>query len=179
MEEIWSDIEGFEGFYQVSNKGNVKSLDRLVNGCSFKGYQRMKGKQLKLQKRKSGHLDVLLKKNGKEKRCWVHRLVAKAFIPNPDNLPIVNHIDSNPQNNSVENLEWCTQQHNINHCVKSGRFNPRKGVDHKDCRLTEEQVIEIRKLGGNGLSYQKISQLFNISDTHVKNIIIRKKWKHI
>jgi hypothetical protein len=179
MTEEWKDVKGFEGFYQISNLGRVRSLDRYVNGTGKKTKQFIKGVILKAQKRKSGHLDVLLKKNGLEKRCWVHRLVASAFLSNINNLPIVNHIDSNPENNVVTNLEWCSQKHNIQHCVASGRFNARKGIEHKDCKLTENQVLEIRRLGEANKSYYSIAKLYGISEAHAKNIIKRVNWKHL
>ena len=100
MEEIWKDIEGYEGLYKISNMGRVKSI-------KFN-----KEKILFLQKDKYGYLRVGLRKMGKLKNYFVHRLVAEAFIPNPNNLPIVNHKDENKQNNCVENLEWCTVKYN-------------------------------------------------------------------
>lgn len=178
--EVWKDIKGFEGFYQVSNLGRVRSLDRLVNGRGKKGFQRLKGQIMKLQQRKAGHLDVLIKKNGEEKRCWVHRLVAAAFIPNVENLPIVNHIDSNPQNNHVSNLEWCTHKYNINHCVKEGRFNPRIGETSPWNKLKTEEVIEIReRFSAGGITKASLSREYGVSAGTIANIINRKKWKHI
>ena len=118
---------------------------------------------LKLQKRKAGHLDILLKKNGKEERCWVHRLVAVAFLENKNNLPIVNHIDSNPENNRVDNLEWCTQKHNIRHCVNSGRFNPKIGETSPFNKLKTEQVIEIRKrFETENVTYTSLSKEYGV-----------------
>ena len=102
MEEQWLDIIGYEG-YQVSNLGRVKSLGN---------YKTRKEKILKQCIDKDGYLQVQLCKNGKIKTFKVHRLVAQAFIPNPDNLPQVNHKDENKENNIVSNLEWCTQQYN-------------------------------------------------------------------
>lgn len=180
MEEIWKDIDGYEGFYQVSNLGRVRSLDRLVTGCGRKGLQKAKGQIMKLQARKAGHLDVLLKKNGVEERCWVHRLVANAFIPNPTSLPIVNHIDSNPKNNEISNLEWCTQKHNVNHCVKEGRFNPRTGETSPFNKLKTEEVIEMReRFASSKVTYRQLAKDYKVCEGHVKNIITRKKWKHI
>jgi len=104
VKEIWKDIKGYEGFYQVSNLGKIKSLPRnntikqskiLKNGYSRKGY-----------------CIVNLSKNNKVKSYRVHRLVAQAFIPNPNNYPDVNHKDENKLNNSVDNLEWCDSQYN-------------------------------------------------------------------
>lgn len=100
--EIWKDIEGYEGLYQISNYGNVKTLPR----------PRVKSTIMKLELHK-GYYKVCFSKNNKSKHFFVHRLVAQAFIPNPDNLPCVNHKDENSLNNCVNNLEWCTQQYNL------------------------------------------------------------------
>lgn len=118
MKEIWVDVKDYVGLYQVSNLGRVKSLDRYVNGNGM--MQLKKGKLLKLQVSKSGYLYVCLCNNGKEKLCRVNRLVAEAFLPNPDNLPQVNHKDEDKTNNSVDNLEWCDNKYNINYgtCIE-------------------------------------------------------------
>lgn len=114
MQEIWKDVEGYEGLYQVSNLGNVRGLDRVRrNGKSHSQQCFQKGKLLKPAIQKSvGYKFVVLSKQGKTKGFRVHRLVAKAFIPNPNNYPCINHKDENKTNNSVENLEWCTVRYN-------------------------------------------------------------------
>ena len=101
--EYWKPVVGYEGLYEVSNWGRVKSLNYNHTG---------KGKIIKYQKTKHGYLQVGLWKNGKCKKYAVHRLVAQVFIPNPNNLPCVNHKDENEQNNVVSNLEWCTHEYN-------------------------------------------------------------------
>ena len=112
MEEIWKDIAGFEGLYQVSNMGNVKSLERTV--CDNRGYYRTVPERIRKPRNTGkGYLAVNLYKDGKAKNYKIHRLVAQAFLPNPYNLPEVNHIDEDKYNNCVENLEWCTSQYNI------------------------------------------------------------------
>ena len=103
-EENWKDIEGYEGLYQVSDKGRVKSLNYNHTG---------KEKIMKLKTTKKGYLSIALHKYGKQEYLRVHRLVAQAFIPNPDNLPQVNHKDEDKTNNCVENLEWCTAKYNL------------------------------------------------------------------
>ena len=109
MQEIWRDIKGYEGLYQISNFGNVKSVERIVKrGTNFKPVCE---RVLKTGD-KGGYKYVILSKNGKTKTGWVHRLVAQAFIPNPDNLPCINHKDEHPSNNRVDNLEWCTHSYN-------------------------------------------------------------------
>ena len=105
MNEIWKDIDGYEGLYQVSNLGNVKSLNYNRTG---------KERILKPGTNGSGYLHVILCKNGKIRLFKVHRLVAKAFLENPDHKSDVNHKDENKTNNCVENLEWMTRQENIN-----------------------------------------------------------------
>ena len=113
MEE-WRSIPGYEGLYEVSNLGRVRSLDRYVK-YSNGNIHLHKGKVLSLGKNTDGYLKVHLKCNTKCKTITVHRLVALTFIPNPDNLPCVNHKDEDKTNNRVENLEWCTQQYNLNY----------------------------------------------------------------
>ena len=111
MKEEWRDIEGYEGKYMVSNMGNVKSLKRTVwyNG----GYYKKSEKILKGCDNGKGYLRVELCKDGKGKWYRINRLVAQAFLENPQNLPEVNHIDQDKTNNKVENLEWCTNQYNV------------------------------------------------------------------
>ena len=125
--EVWKDIKDYEGLYQVSNFGRIKSLERYKN-CHSK-------KVLVKEKLLSGHtrrpntndyLNVVLSKNGECKRYAIHRLVAQEFIDNPDGKPQVNHIDGNKQNNRADNLEWCTNKENCIHAVKNGLFRKKK-----------------------------------------------------
>lgn len=112
-EEIWKDIKGYEGLYQVSNLGRVKSLDRVIiknNGFTI----HIKEKILQNSIDRKGYPIIGLCKMGKCKTKPIHRLVADAFIPNPENKPEIDHIDTDPTNNRVENLRWCTRQENCN-----------------------------------------------------------------
>jgi hypothetical protein len=113
--EIWKDIKGYEGLYQVSNFGNVKRILFINNICS-----KQKEKLLKININKFGRCLVHLYKNNIRKAKQVHRLVATAFIDNPKNLPQINHLDGNPQNNNITNLEWCTAKENMKHSYHSG-----------------------------------------------------------
>ena len=116
MEEIWKPVKGYEELYQVSNLGRVKSLERI--DCHG---QPRKEKILRYGINK-GYCYVTLCKNGKHTTFLVHRLVAEAFIPNPNNYPQVNHKDENPSNNCVENLEWCDQKYNSNYGTRNKRI---------------------------------------------------------
>lgn len=112
--QIWREIPGYEGLYQVSNTGRVRSLN--YNGTR-------KTKVLKQITDKLGYKRVNLFKNNKKKNYLVHRLVALAFIPNPNNYPIINHKDENPSNNYYKNLEWCTYEYNNNYGTKKQKIS--------------------------------------------------------
>lgn len=106
-EEVWKDIKDYEGLYQVSNFGRVRSVDRYVNYKNIKNKKRlMKGQIINLNKDNRGYFVVTLSKNNERKNYSVHRLVAEAFIPNPDNLPTVDHINRIRTDNRVDNLRW-------------------------------------------------------------------------
>lgn len=108
MEEIWKPIKGFEGLYEISSRGRLKSYKKTP-----------KGQILKLHNKKGDYFKVSLQGKGKHNRSVsVHRLVAEHFLPNPHNLPQVNHIDGNKQNNMADNLEWCTPTQNVRHSLK-------------------------------------------------------------
>lgn len=116
MLEIWKDIKNFEGSYQISNTGKVKSLKRDVfNGCKFITRPE---RIIKFGDNGHGYLFVSLWKNNKPTRMYVHKLVAEAFIPNPNNYKEINHKDENKANNNVYNLEWCDRKYNENYKTK-------------------------------------------------------------
>lgn len=122
--EIWKDVVGYEGLYQVSNMGNVRSLDRIDKV----GRLRV-GRLLKPATYNNGYKRVMFSYDTKEKSFLVHRLVAEAFIDNPNNYPIINHKDENPSNNRVENLEWCTVKYNNNYGTVKERIK-KANINH-------------------------------------------------
>lgn len=122
MKEVWKDITEYEGVYQVSNLGRVKSLDRII--INKNGRKRLrKGKILNSLMNKSGYFKVCLYKDNNIKNMYIHQLVAKAFIPNPNNLHEVNHIDEDKSNNVVDNLEWCDRNYNINYGTRNKKVS--------------------------------------------------------
>lgn len=120
MEER-KDIEGYEGIYKISNLGNVMSCERYVK-VGGGGTRRVKQRLLKPYKSTGGYLQVNLNNDGEFKPKLIHRLVAIAFIPNPNNLPEVNHKDEDKENNAVENLEWCTPKYNANYGLRNQKM---------------------------------------------------------
>ena len=180
--EIWKDIKDYENLYQGSNWGRVKSLDRWVkdtNG-SLRFY---KGRILKPGTNTCGYLQVSLYKNGKEKIFYVHRLVAEAFIPNPNNLPEVNHRDENKQNNSVENLEWCDRLYNVRYGTGIERQKKKQLNNIKTSKTVVQYTLDgkfIREwkstaeCGRNGYNQRHVSECCKGKIKKHKNFI----WKY-
>ena len=123
MQELFRDISGYEGLYQISNLGNVRSFKAVSKGGNLKAVYR------------KGYATVTLVKCGVSRVCSIHRLVAQAFIPNPYNLPYINHIDGNKSNNDISNLEWCTHLENMRHAFDTGLVKRKP--------LTDEQKIKV------------------------------------
>lgn len=137
--EIWKDIKGYEGYYQVSNLGRIRSIDRYIYnpGCFGFPYQNIKGRIIKPYDQGSGHLQIILSKEHKCKNYYVHRLVMEAFTENPDNFPCINHKDENGYNNELSNLEWCDHIYNINYgtCIQRRAENHWKRIDQYDINM--------------------------------------------
>ena len=179
MEEIWKDIKGYEGLYQVSNLGRVRSIDRRDRlGRHFKG------RVLSQCKQRGNYLYVQLQKNGKSKPSKIHRLVAQAFIPNPENKATVNHKYCNKGNNVVENLEWCTNLENITHAkihgLLKGRSNPNE--TNGRAKLTETQILEIRRTfvkGSREFGTVALGKKYGVSSTQISRIAANDSWRVI
>lgn len=116
MKELWKDVKGYEGLYQVSNLGRIKSLPKFVAYSNGKNYFYAE-KMLKPCKNQKGYLKIGLHKDESYKNVYVHRLVAEAFIPNPQNHKQVNHVDEDKANNRADNLEWCDCQYNVDYSI--------------------------------------------------------------
>lgn len=162
--EELKDIVGYEGMYQVSNLGRVKSLKFgknliLKSGFSAKGYLLLK-----------------LSKNNTSKTFRVHRLVAAAFIKNPHKKSDINHINGIKDDNRVENLEWNTRSENIQHAFSIGLSKAKKGEKHNMSKLTTQQVLAIRK---DNRIQREIAKDYNVSRVQISHIKRKKIWNHL
>lgn len=166
--EIWRDVIGYEGFYQVSNYGRIKS---------FKGKTE---RLLTVDTKNHAYAKVLLSKNGCGKTLLVHRIVAKTFIPNPENKPEVNHKNGNKYDNRVENLEWMTCSENTKHAFDTGLAKVLRGTNNGNSKLTSEQITEIRTTyirGDKNFGIRSLAKKFNVSEHTISRIVHLETFK--
>lgn len=173
--EIWKDIEGYKGLYQVSNLGRVKSLAGKRFGrcesqekimCSFPA--------------PNGYLRIPFNVKGSRKSKSIHRLVAENFIPNPENKPTVNHKNGIKTDNRVENLEWATPKENIRHAHLNGLSISAKGSSVKGSKLTECLIPEIRAKYSTGKYTQKqLAAEYKVCLMSINLLVRGKTWAHV
>lgn len=162
---MWKDVKGFEGLYQISSCGCIKSIirvkDRVLKPCVV-------GK---------GYLAVSLRKNNQTYRKYIHQLVCESFCgESTKENKVVNHIDGNKLNNHFTNLEWCSYSSNNKHAYDTGLKN--RGEGFYNARLSEADVIQIRKIGKIG-TYQEIADCYGVSKATVRDVLMGRTWKHI
>jgi len=164
--EIWKDIEEFKGFYMVSNKERVKRIRhrKYATNCI-----------MKTTKNKQGYPQLVLTMNGIQYCRRLNRLVAIAFIPNPENKPEVNHLKGK-DDNRPESLEWATTLENIHHAWATGLATAKKGEKSSMAKLTEKEVLEIR---ASKLTPLEISLKYNVKREQIYKILRRERWGHI
>lgn len=172
--EVWRDIKGYEGIYQVSNLGRVKSLQREVNNthCS----KRTINEAILSVKRESHQYNyVTLHRNNKGKRAYIHRLVAQEFIPNPNNYSEVNHKNEIKKDNRVENLEWCSRKYNINYGTGKRRMVESRNAHNK--WNAERKVYMYDKEGVFVKEFRSVveaARFLNCADSSIRPIIDKK-----
>ena len=175
--EFWKVIENFPN-YLISNRGNIKIVKTLENRILFT--------------KDDGYVSCPLTSNGKNYYKYVHRLVAEAFVPNPNNKRQVNHKNGIKNDNSVENLEWVTPAENIRHAIETGLLKYKKkekdiknskhskGEDANGSLLNPEKVIKIRVLHETGEYKQvELAEMFGVNHRTINDVIKRRQWKHI
>lgn len=178
MREVWKDIPNFEGCYQISNMGYIRSLDRFIE-YSTGGVRLVGGVLLKPQKNTGGYYQNNLYKNMKHIRVTIHRLVAELFVDGRESDLEVNHIDGDKSNNKYTNLEWCTKSHNQQHKYDNNLIEKMWGSGNPAAKLIEADVLEIDRLLQEGLLQKDIANRFNVSVNTISNIKLRKCWKKV
>lgn len=167
--EIWKKVPGYD-IYEASTHGRIKNID--FHGT---GIQRIRSFK---KKNSGGYYKLIMCHNGTRNHTTVHQVIAKTFLPNPENKPFINHIDGNKVNNMVENLEWCTHIENMNH-AKENCLNP-YGSKHGMSKIDESIVRMIKKELHNGLLNQKqIAIKFNVKHATVNHIKTGRQWGHV
>ena len=177
-EEIFKPIRGYEGLYEISNHGKVKSLPKTWG--TRKTIGRKGETKLMVGKVDNGYPRVVLSKNSVKKSFSVHRLVAETFIENPNNYPIVNHKNSIRDDNYYENLEWTTYQGNAIHAFQNGNRKGKVGEINPQSKYKEKDIKIIKKLHSDGYySQRQIAEMFDDSQGNISRIVNGKRWKHI
>lgn len=165
----WKDIYGYEGLYQISNTGEIRSLDRkILYSNGKKTLHKGKNKEIQIRPRTNYRTINLYNSEKKYRQLYVHRLVAAAFLPNDDivNKVQVNHIDGDKGNNNASNLEWCTALHNMQHARKTGLL---KMCTNKNT-LSDKVVIEVLDLFDKGIPSRKVAKLLNFPAKTISRI---------
>lgn len=168
--EIWKDIPGYEGLYQASRSGKIRSMSRRLDYRT--GSRMIDGRILRPALSKEGYLRVCLCREGEEKNGKVHRLICLTFLPNPENKPHVNHKDGNKLNNHVDNLEWCTASYNQRHAFAKGLAKP----NYSGRKIDYETAEIIRKRCANGETKSVLGKEFGLSKGHIWFIVSGFCW---
>lgn len=180
MEEQWKEVPGYEEHYEVSNHGRVRSIARILTRNNADGTVTKLSYKSKVKKpslNEYGYEHYGLHKDGKGKTITAHRLVALAWLPNPNNLPVVHHKDHNKRNNNIQNLEWSTFGNNTREAIKFGnhRGGFRTGSQHHMSKFTDKQVKWVFKLRNEyGLSLRAIADIINSSKPTVGSMLNKK-----
>lgn len=179
--EKWVPAVGFEGYYEVSDLGRVRSLDRLTKNSRGNGFRKWKGRLLQLNlKNKKKYVNCKLSVEGKTHTRQLHWLVLASFRFKPTAEKChINHIDGNKRNNKLDNLEWVTPKENVDHAVKTGLHKAAKGSKNGLSKLNEETVLKIKKDMLNGLLNVQISKKYNVSLKMISDIKTKRTWKQV
>lgn len=169
--EIWKPLKDYEGLYEISNMGRVRSLIKRGNNT-----HKIRKTGLDVA---TGYINIQLRKNNKPLTKRVHRLVAEAFVPNPDNKPVVNHIDGNKKNCRADNLEWMTYSENTLHSFKNGLQKKIFGDKNYITKIKDQDVLKIRELISQGKTNKEIAKLYGVNPSQISRIKTGQRRKEL
>ena len=180
--EIWLPVpdDRFSSFYDISSHGRVRSHNRKI--IELNGKERFHAGRILTNKKVGKYLAVSLFADSKSSRFYVHRLVALAFLENPDNKSFVNHINFNTHDNRVANLEWVTAKENSNHAGLAGRLgpkSPRRGAESHCSKFTEEDVKFLRNTWRPGQSIQLLANQYKVTHRAAYKMLQGLSWRHV
>lgn len=178
MAEEWKEVAEFAGQYEVSSLGNVRSIARTCRS-RWGTKKPVAGRAMKASLQPTGYPALTLRKGGKGYRRAVHRLVALAFIPNPDGKPQVNHKNGDKTDNRAENLEWVTGSENCRHALAEELYQMARGEQRASAKLTEDNVREIRALARSGMFHRDIAAQFGVGRKAITKVVNFQRWKHV
>lgn len=174
LPEIWKPIPGYEGLYEVSSLGRIKSVSRYVKN-NIAGHVWQPEKILKL--RNARYKNVMICRDGVEAIIYIHRLVAEVFVPNPFNKPTVNHKDGDTHNNKSDNLEWATVFENQKHAVETDLFKTQYGANPYSGKNISDVVAGIRGMYRSGEKQKRIASVFGVDQSTVSRIVNNHRWR--
>lgn len=174
----WKEITGYEGVYEVSDAGGIRSVDRTIYQEGH-GYRKLKGTEVKSHDNGKGYKYVTLCKDGNKKNYYVHILVAREFIGEYGESKQVDHIDFDRKNNCVSNLQIVTIRENVRRIFAKGRGNPPRGERSGSAKVNRKQVLEIREKLKEGVSPRELAGIYGIHETTILHIKHNRIWRHL
>jgi hypothetical protein len=175
-QEIWKSVKGYEGFYEVSNLGRVRTIARIAIGLSKLKNPRKTPVKAKIKKSRinqSGYVTVALVRNNVSAVTYLHRIIATAFISNPKGYKIINHKNGIKSDNRIENLEWCTSGYNNQHAINTRLRKPARA------QIDEKMAYKIREMRSQKLTYEKIGELVGISKASIGAFLRGTNYKYL
>jgi hypothetical protein len=177
--EVWKDVLEYDGRYQVSNLGRIKSIRKLKSQTSIKKYGKLQIENILKPEFSKDYFRIMLSTAGETKRFQVHRLVLASFSRVPLLGEEGNHLDGNTKNNKLDNLEWTTKRGNVEHRIRIGKYLSQSGENQCFSKLKTQNVIDIRRLRKEGISARELGKRFGVEESSIRNIVNYKSWKHV
>ena len=175
--ERWLPVVGFEGFYEVSDHGRVRSVGRLLPASGRMNARTLAGRILRPRPSCGGYLGVNISVGGRSIDCKIARLVLSAFVRPPETGEVCNHVDFDRTNNCLSNLEWATQRENLDHSRRAGRMQT--GETHWMAKLSDADVRSIRAMAESGCKQRSLAAVFGVTEQTISRVVLRQLWRSV